>query len=56
MENMHTNIPKIETTDTITRIPKINLGINEDSQKVITHILETVIEQNYFQFEEKYYK
>jgi dTDP-glucose pyrophosphorylase len=36
-------------------IPKINPGITESSQKEITHIIETVIEQN-FQFEQKYYK
>jgi hypothetical protein len=51
-----TNIPKIDTKDIITRIPKINFGINEHSQKEIIHILETAMQQNYFQFEEKYYK
>jgi hypothetical protein len=51
-ENMYTNIPKIETTDIITSI----LKINENSQKEIIRILETVMEQNYFQSEQKYYK
>jgi hypothetical protein len=42
--------------DIITNIPKIKSDINENSQKEIIHILEIVMEQNYFQFEQKYYK
>jgi Tfp pilus assembly pilus retraction ATPase PilT len=55
-ENMYTNIPRIEATDIITNTLKINSGINENSQKEIMHILKTIMEQNYFQFEQKYYK
>jgi hypothetical protein len=32
------------------------LKFNQNNQKKIIHILETVMEQNYFQFEQKYYK
>jgi hypothetical protein len=54
IENMCTNIPKIETTDIITIILKINSGIKENSQKEITHTRNSN-GTNYFQFEEKYY-
>jgi hypothetical protein len=52
---MYTNISKTETTDIITNILTINSGIKANSQKEIIHILETVMEQNYSQFEHKYY-
>jgi hypothetical protein len=42
--------------DIITNILTINSSINESIQNEIIHISKTVIEQNYFQFQEKYYK
>jgi hypothetical protein len=56
MEIMYTNITKIDTTNTIVNKLKINSGFNENTQNEIVHILKTVMEQNNFQFEKKYYK
>jgi hypothetical protein len=52
IENIYTNIPRTETTDIVTSIPKINSGYNENSPKEVIHILKSVMEQNYFQFEQ----
>jgi hypothetical protein len=38
------------------RSVEINLGTNENFQNEMMHILKAVMEQNYFQFEQKYYK
>jgi hypothetical protein len=51
-KNMCTNIQKIETAGIITNI----LKINQNTQKEIIHILETIMAQHYFQYEQKYYK
>jgi hypothetical protein len=48
MENMYTNTSKIDTTNTVINLLKINSGINENTHK-------TEMEQNYYQFEQKYY-
>jgi hypothetical protein len=53
---MYTNIPRTEATNIIANILKINSSINDNSQKEVIHILEIVMEQNYFQFEQKFYK
>jgi hypothetical protein len=53
---MYINVPRIETTDMITNMLKINVGINKNSQQEIIHILEKIMEQNYFHFKQKYYK
>jgi hypothetical protein len=53
---MYTNTPKLHTINIMTNILNLNTEINKNSQKEITHILKTVIEQNYFQFNQQYYK
>jgi hypothetical protein len=55
IENMFTNIPKIGIINTINTILE-NLGTETNIQKEIIHILRTMIEQNYFQFDQEYYK
>jgi hypothetical protein len=52
---MYTDIPKIDTKNIISNTLKSNLEINK-IQKEILHILRTVMEQIYFQFEQQYYK
>jgi hypothetical protein len=34
----------------------MNSGTNEKGQKKVMHALKTIMEQNYFQFVQKYYK
>jgi hypothetical protein len=53
---MYTNIPRTESTNIIANILKRNSSISDNSQKEVIHILETTMEQNYFQFEKKFYK
>jgi hypothetical protein len=53
---MYTNIPRAETTNIIHNILKTNQNINDDNQKEIIHTLDTIMEQNYFQFQQKYFK
>jgi hypothetical protein len=52
---MYTNIPKIGIINIINTILE-NSGIETNIQKEIIHILRTVIEQNYLQFNQEYYK
>jgi hypothetical protein len=54
IENIYTNIPRTEATNIIATILKTNSSINNNnnSLKEIIHIME----QNYFQFEQKFYK
>jgi hypothetical protein len=56
IENMYTNIPKNDTINIINNILESNSKITMNIQKEILHILQTVIEQNYFQFDQQYYK
>jgi hypothetical protein len=52
---MYTNIPKIGIINIVNTILE-HLGTEANIQKEIIHILGTVIEQNYFQFNQEYYK
>jgi hypothetical protein len=54
IENMYTNIPKSYVIN-INNILKTISEIVKTNQKEIMHILKTVMEQNYFKFEQ-YYK
>jgi hypothetical protein len=45
VENIY-NKPRSEATDILTKVMKINSGINKNSQKEIIHKPETVMEQN----------
>jgi hypothetical protein len=56
IENMYTNISNIDTINIISNIFKTNSEIKESSQKERIHILKTVTERNYFQFDQQYYK
>jgi hypothetical protein len=53
---MYANIPKLDTINIIISMLNLNPEINNNSQKEITRIIKTVIEQNYFQFDQQYYK
>jgi hypothetical protein len=53
---MYTNIPKIGVINIIKKILENNNEIEKNIQKETVHILETIIEQNYFQFDQEYYK
>jgi hypothetical protein len=54
--NMYTNIPKIGVINIIKKILENNNEIEKNIQKETIHILETIIQQNYFQFDQEYYK
>jgi hypothetical protein len=54
--NMYKNIPRKDITHIINNILDNNNKIQVNNQKEITCILKTVMEQNYFQFDQKYYK
>jgi hypothetical protein len=56
VESMYTDIPKNGTVNVINSILESNPEITLNIQKEILHILQTVIEQNYFQFDQQYYK
>jgi hypothetical protein len=56
IENMYTNIPKRDTINIINNIQESNPEINMNIWKEILYILQTVMEQNYFQFNQQYYK
>jgi hypothetical protein len=53
---MYTNIPRTETTNIIHNILKTNQNINDNNQKEIIYTLDTIMEQRYFQFQQKYFK
>jgi hypothetical protein len=54
--NMYTNIPKSDVINIVNNILKTNPEIVKTNQKEIIHILKTVTGQNYFQFDQQYYK
>jgi hypothetical protein len=56
IENIYTNIPKGEIINIVNSITENNYKIDESAQKEIIHTLETVLEQNYFQVDQEYYK
>jgi hypothetical protein len=53
--NVYTNIPKNDII-TITKNILQNYDINIDTQKEIIQLMNTLLEQNYFQHDHKYYK
>jgi hypothetical protein len=50
-ENMCTNIPKTDTINIINNILQDNQEENRCTQKEILYFLQTVMEQNYFEFD-----
>ena len=55
ISNMHTNIPTYELLSIIDTACNNNL-VEERLKRNIIHLLKSIIEQNYFQFEELTYK
>jgi hypothetical protein len=53
---MYTNISKVEIINIVNNIIDNTQGVETKVQKEIIHILETIMEQNYFQFNQDYYK
>jgi hypothetical protein len=53
---MYMNIPKTEIINIINNIIHNIQGIKTNMHKEIIHILEIIMEQNYFQFNQEYYK
>jgi hypothetical protein len=51
---MYTNILKTDTINIINNILQDNQKTNRSTQK--KYILQTVMEQNYFEFDQQYYK
>jgi hypothetical protein len=49
VENMYTNIPKIDIINIINTIIENNQEIGSNIQKETIRILKTMLEQNYFQ-------
>ena len=56
IENMYTNIPKNDIKNITKNILQHNYNTNINAQKEIMYILNIVLEQNYFQYEQKHYK
>jgi hypothetical protein len=52
---MYINIPKTESINIIADILKRNSNTSHNNQNEIIHILKTIMEQNYFQFEQEFY-
>jgi hypothetical protein len=52
---MYKNIPKMDTINIINNILKKTV-ISKNSRKEIVHTLQVVMEQNYFQIDQQYYK
>jgi hypothetical protein len=53
---MYTKIPKAEVINIINNIKQNSQGIENNVHKEIIHILEIKMKQNYFQFNQEYYK
>jgi hypothetical protein len=53
---MYTNIPRKDIINIINNILDNNVEIQSNIRKDIIYILKTMMEQNYFQFDQKYYK
>jgi hypothetical protein len=56
IENIYTNIPKREIINVINNVLENNTEILLSIRNEIIHILKTILEQNYFQFDQQYYK
>jgi hypothetical protein len=54
IKHMYTNIPKVEVTNILKTITENNVSTLE--QKELIDILRTILEQNYFEFNQQYYK
>jgi hypothetical protein len=53
---MYTNIPKKHIINIINNILENNTEIQSKIRREIIYILKVIIEQNHFQFDQKYYK
>jgi hypothetical protein len=53
---MYTNIPTLDTMNIISNILKDNPLNKENIQKEILYITQAIMDQNYFQFNQQYYK
>jgi hypothetical protein len=53
---MYTNIPKLEVIKIIESIRENDLEIVKTNKKEIISMLRTIMEQNYFQFDQTHYK
>jgi hypothetical protein len=56
IEKTYTNIPKKDIINISSSILDNNAEIQSNICKEIIYILKTVMKQNYFQFDQKYYK
>jgi hypothetical protein len=56
IENMYTNIPKREIINISNNILENNTLLHLNIWNKIIYILKTILEQNYFQFDQQYYK
>jgi hypothetical protein len=56
IENMYTNIPRKHIMNITNNILENNTEIQSKIRKEIIYILKVITEQNYFQFDQKYYK
>jgi hypothetical protein len=56
IENIHTNIPKLEVINIIKNIMENDPEIKKDEQEEIINILKSMMDQYYFQFNQQYYK
>jgi hypothetical protein len=56
IENIYTNIPRKDVINIINNILENNTEIQFNVRNEIIYILKIVMEQNYFQFYQKYYK
>jgi hypothetical protein len=56
IENMYTNIPKIDTINIINSILEGNKETNRSTQKEIVYLLQTVWNRIILNFTQQYYK
>jgi hypothetical protein len=54
--NIYNNTPKIDIINITINVLENNHEIDKNNQKETLHILQTVMEQNYFWFDQDYYK
>jgi hypothetical protein len=56
IENMYTNIPNVEVLNIIKNIMESDPETKKAEQEEIINILKSMMEQNYFRFNQQYYK
>jgi hypothetical protein len=56
IENMYTNIPRNSLINIVKNILQHNYEIEEKTKVIIIHILKSILDQNYSQFDLGYYK